>query len=231
MLTRDYSYYEVLKEIRFNRSAYRYAKGDIIRVNFNIYRGKVIDTTVLNRYYRDQIWGIDDQKEFFNQLDKKAIKITNILDYPLVMKDIKEIAIKRLDFKDKKLGYYKALNIMNQAIDNIAKEKGPRGRLKAYDDETIGCKVTTSDCGLCTLFRDLDVNRHDIEDYPCPFDKSADAYIDNIEDKIKSMKFIKYEWQGCYYRCKLKNGLTIEQGRDIINNYKNKIYKQINKEK
>ena len=122
MLTRDYSYYEVLKEIRFNRSAYKYAKGDIIRVNFKINREKVIDTTELNRYYRDQIWGIDDQKEFFNQLDKKAIKITNILDYPLVMKDIKEIALKRLDYKDKKLGYYKALNIMNQAIDNIAKE-------------------------------------------------------------------------------------------------------------
>ena len=231
MLTRDYSYYEVLKEIRFNRSAYRYAKWDIIRVNFNIYREKVINTTVLNRYYRDQIWGIDDQKEFFNQLDKKAIKITNILDYPLVMKDIKEIALKRLDFKDKKLGYYKALNIMNQAIDNIAKEKGPRGRLRVYDDETIGCKSTTSDCGMCTLFRDLDSHRRDIEEYPCPFDKKADSYIDNIEDRIKSMKYIRNEWQGCYFRCKLKSGLNVKQGKDIINNYKEKIYRQIKKEK
>lgn len=230
MLTREYSYYEVLKEIRFNRSAYRYAKGDIIRVNFNIYRKKVIDTTVLNRYYRDQIWE-DDQQEFFNQLNKKAIKITNLLEYPLVIKDISEISAKRLDFKDKKLGYYKALNIMNEAINNIAKEKGPHARLRVYDDKTIGCKSTTSDCGMCTLFKDLDSNHCDIEDYPCPFDKNADEYIDDIENKIKSIKFINHKWQGCYYRCKLRGGLNIEQGRDIINNYKEKVNRQINKEK
>ena len=127
----------------------------------------------------------------------------------------------------KALEYIKALDVMEQAINEIEQQKGVDTELHVYDDDTIGCKDTWSDCGKCSYYKDLNDN-DDIEDYPCPFDKLGDEYIDNIEEQIKSEEYIRFKWSGCYYRCKLREKLNTSKGKEIINDYKDKIYKQVN---
>lgn len=211
------------------RKEYKYYIVDNTDRNFDFKLGEIIRVVRENKSL--YLYSIFDKRtesacgnsrfKYLKFIKKNCSLLCDLEYYPIVLEDIKEFNKYRLDYKDKRMGYLKALNLANERLDEIINKQG----------EDIWLNRFENNCGMCSRRNKLGYFFFiDVDGYPCPFDANSNDFLKDSKafNEIDNNK--EYNCYSCYNRCKLSK-LTAKEAKKILNDTKKVVREAMLKEK